>query len=156
MELDASTGYGPRMRLFFDGDEKKYELWEVKFLGYMRIRKLHDVISPPTTGPVTTTITAADKNAEAYAELIQFLDDRSLSLVIRDAKDNAKKALEILREHYVSKRKPKIISLYTELTTLKKECDETVTDYMIRAETASTALTTAGDKISDAIKRSTR
>ena len=53
------------------------------------------------------------------------LDDRSLSPVIRDAKDNGKKALEILREHYFGKSKPKIISLYTELTILSNRgtCD---------------------------------
>ena len=30
----------------FDGDENKYELWEVKFLGYMRLQKLHEVVVP--------------------------------------------------------------------------------------------------------------
>ena len=31
--------------LLFDGDEVKYQLWEVKFLGYMRQRKLYEVIT---------------------------------------------------------------------------------------------------------------
>jgi hypothetical protein len=31
--MSNSTGYGPRSRYKFDGDERKYELWEVKFLG---------------------------------------------------------------------------------------------------------------------------
>ena len=37
------TGYGPSSRygrLLFDGDERKYEQWEFKFVGYMRLRKL--------------------------------------------------------------------------------------------------------------------
>ena len=46
-----------------------------------------------------------------YAKLIQLLDDRSLALVMRDAKDDGKKALEILRGHYLSQRKPKVIAL---------------------------------------------
>jgi hypothetical protein len=37
------TGYGPRRGLMFDGDENKYELWEVKFLGYMLLQKLQDL-----------------------------------------------------------------------------------------------------------------
>ena len=50
----ASTGYGPshRHRLLFDGDERKFGLWEIKFLGFMRIRNLHEVfanIDDPTT-----------------------------------------------------------------------------------------------------------
>ena len=46
-----ATGYGPRYRLAFDGDESKYELWEVKFLGYMRLQKLYDVIVAPDDNP---------------------------------------------------------------------------------------------------------
>ena len=60
----------------------------------------------------------ASKNEEAFAELIQFLDDKSLSLVMRDAVDDGRKALEILREHYAGTGKPRVISLYTELTSL--------------------------------------
>ena len=147
MTLNA-TGYGPRHRLLFDGDERKYELWEVKLLGYMRLQKLHEVIDPPASD---TSPADVSKNAEAFAELIQFLDDRSLSLVMRDAKDDGRKALKILREHYLSKGKPKIISLYTELTTLQKGETESVTDYMIRAETAAAALKMSGESITDSL-----
>ena len=48
---NSTTAYGPRRdipgrygRLFFDGDERKYEQWEIKFLGYMRLQKLKDTI----------------------------------------------------------------------------------------------------------------
>jgi len=86
--LSISTGYGPSIagryaRLMFDGDECKYETWEVKFLAYMRLRKLRDVILPPP-------------NTEAFAELIQFLDHKSLSLVMHDAADDGIKALVAL------------------------------------------------------------
>lgn len=65
--------------------------------------------------------------------MIQFLDDRSFSLVMRDATDNGRKALQILRDYYARKGKPRVINLYTELTSLQKSADE-------RAETAITAL----------------
>ncbi|PIK39827.1 hypothetical protein BSL78_23335 [Apostichopus japonicus] len=143
--MASTTGYGPRHRLLFDGDEEKYELWEIKFLGHMRLQKLHKIILP------SEDEVDEEKNAEAFAELVQCLDDRSLSLVIRDAKDNGRRALEILREHYLSKGKSRIISLYTELTSLKKANDESVTDYMIRAETAATSLKTSGEVISDSL-----
>ena len=128
------TGYGPSSRygrLLFDGDERKYEQWEVKFLGYMRLRKLKDSI----TAADDVDITAA-KNEETFAELIQFLDDKSLALVMRDARDDGRKALKILRAHYAGTGKPRVISL------VKSE-HGTVTDYVIRAETAATALRNA-------------
>ena len=129
MTTHPTTGYGPRYRLYFDGDERKYELWEVKFLGYLRLQKLYHVILNPPAGDASAADIASDtqKNAEAFAELVQCLDDRSLSLAIRDAKDNGREALKILREHYLSKGKPRIISLYTELTSLKKSENECVT-----------------------------
>ena len=148
------TGYGPsNRRLLFDGDERKYELWEIKFLGYLRLKKLSDTIQTSLAPDAEAAEIEADsvKNTDAFAELIQVLDDRSLSLVIRDAVDDGRKALSILREHYLSKGKPRVISLYTELTSLKKSSDETVTDYMLRAETASTSLKSAGEIISDSL-----
>ena len=120
------TGYGPRRRLIFDGDETKYELWEVKFLGFMRLQKLYDVF---VKSPSEKEDEAPDeaKQADAFAELVQCLDDRSLSLVIREARDDGRKALAVLREHYQGKGKPRIIALYTELTSLKMNDGESIT-----------------------------
>ncbi|CAB4022556.1 Hypothetical predicted protein [Paramuricea clavata] len=86
----ASTGYGPSResrwsRLTFDGNESNYELWEAKFLAHMRLLKLKDTTLPSKEEADTT------KNEECYAELIQCLDDTSLSLVIRDATDDGRR-----------------------------------------------------------------
>ena len=103
------TGYGPRAaKHFFDGDESKYELWEVKFLGYLRIQHLHQIVLLPTDQ--SDDMDFIEKNETVFAELIQYLDDKNLSLVIRDARDIGRKALTILREHYLSKGKRKISS----------------------------------------------
>lgn len=62
--------------------KKGYELWETKLLGHFRLQGLK-----------ATILCKGDfeeKNAEAYAELIQFLDDKSLSLVMREAPDDGR------------------------------------------------------------------
>ena len=94
----------------------------------------------------------AGKNADVYAELIQLLNDRSLALIMRDAKDDGKKALQILKEHKMSQGKPKVIALYAELTTLEKGRElESRTDYVIRAEAAAAALNHSGETIGDSL-----
>ena len=99
MATQISVAYGPRKaKLFFDGDVSKYELWGVKFLGCLRIQHLHQIILSPTDQ--SDDMDFVEKNATVFPKLIQYLDDKSLSLVIRG---NGRKALIILREHYLSK-----------------------------------------------------
>ena len=91
-----SRGYWIRTaKLFFDGDKSEYEVLEVKFLGYLRIQHLYEIILSPTDQ--SDDMDFAEKNSTVFAELIQYLDDLSLSLVMRDAKDNRPKALGISR-----------------------------------------------------------
>ena len=70
---------------------------------------------------------------------------------MRDAKDDGNKALQILKEHYVSQGKPKVTALYNELTTLEKGREESTTDYVIRAEAAAAALKNSGETIGDSL-----
>ena len=134
--MSGSTGYGPANRLIFDGDESKYEQWECKLLAYLKIKKLKDIVLPGT-------IASMDRKEEAFAEIVQFLDDRSLSLVMRDAKDDGQKALKILRQHYAGTGKPRIISMYTALSTMIKRPNELLIDYILKAETKANALRNA-------------
>ena len=57
--------------------------------------------------------------------------------------------MEILRAYYAGSGKPRIIALYAELTSLVKHPKESVTDYVIRAETAAAALNNVGENVSD-------
>ncbi len=93
-------------------------------MGHLRLQGLKEIITTESAGVETPEEAAS--NAEAYAELIQFLDDKSLSLVMREAADDGRAALKILRDYYAGKGKPRVISLYTELTSLQKSSSESV------------------------------
>ena len=87
-----------------------------KFLAYMLLKDLKKTILPLADG--TQDETDFDtKNEKAYAELIQFLDDTSLQLVMRDGKDNGRESLKILRTHYKGQGKARLLLLYAERET---------------------------------------
>ncbi|KAK3895509.1 hypothetical protein Pcinc_000748 [Petrolisthes cinctipes] len=92
MSSRTSTGYGPSTRLIFDGDEAKYELWEVKFKGYLLVQKLHGVVRDANPD--------AEKNAQVFAELVQVLDDKSINLIIRDADDDVKSVNKVEKDFH--------------------------------------------------------
>ncbi len=58
-------------RLVFDGDEKNYELWKMKFLGHLWLQGLKDtILKEPSVGEGEEPVDNRAKNAEAYTELI--------------------------------------------------------------------------------------
>ena len=121
-------------------------------MGHLRLQKLHDIVtcSDDQNGGHNEN-EQVDKNEEVFAELVQYLHDISLSLIIRDAKSNGRKTMAILRSHHIGTSKPRIIQLYTELTSLKIFSAENITDYVIRAETAASSLKTARNGIDDTL-----
>ncbi|KAJ8384364.1 hypothetical protein AAFF_G00206170 [Aldrovandia affinis] len=68
------------------------------------------ILEEPTSDDAGELAADEEKNAEAYAELIQFLDDKSLSLVMREAADDGRKALKILRDYYAGRGKPVLLA----------------------------------------------
>ena len=146
----TSTGYGPRSRLYYDGDPNKYQIWETRFLSflYTQDKAFHKAILPKAPSVADDT-DFDESNKTAYAELVQVLDERSLMLIMNDAPNDGRAALKILRQHYASTEKPRVLTLYEELTTLVMNDHEDITDYLIRGERAATGLRSAGEQISD-------
>ena len=58
----------------------------------MQLQKLKDTITVAEDNEIDVA-----KNEEVFMELIQFLDDKSLALIMRDAQDDGSKALKILK-----------------------------------------------------------
>ena len=112
---------------------------------------LKETILNEPAGPLTAEERAEEDklNADAYCALAPLLDNVSLSLIFRETKDKGRESLKVLREHYIGKSRPRIVSMYITLTSLKKSDTETITEYIIRAEQIITALKGAGEAPSE-------
>ena len=73
MSTHPLTGCGPRQHLIFYGDEVKYELWEVIFLGYTRLRKLYEVITSCDDTPDEA------KHSNVFIEWVQCLMNKTIN-----------------------------------------------------------------------------
>ena len=137
-------------RLFFDGNEDKYEIWEVKFLAHLRKLSLITAIEDKVNENGEPSPVDPVQNANVFAELVQYLDDKSIQLIMKDAKDDGNKALKILRKHYKGSANRMLISgLYNDLTSLKMSSDEEVGDYLYRAEKIASSLKITGEVVND-------
>lgn len=103
-------------------------------LAYLRLKDLKKTVLPVSDGGLGEFNIDPEKDETAFSELIQFLDKRSLGLVMRDGADSGRKSLKILRQHYAGSGKPRVMVLYTTLSSLEKSPTEEVSDYIIRAE----------------------
>ena len=74
--------------------EMKKDIKFGKFLDHLRSLSLKDAILGVN---LTEEDEDNERNEEAYAELIQFLDNKRLSWIMREAADNGRKVLNILR-----------------------------------------------------------
>ena len=59
--------------------------------------------------------TDTERNQDVYTKLIQFLDDKSLLLIMKEVSDHGREAVRTLRDHYADQEKLRIIFLFTEL-----------------------------------------
>ena len=144
-----SIGYEPRSRIYIDRNAESFQVWETRFANYLYTidKGLYEGI----VGDDEEGEHFAENNRRVYAELVKVIDKRSLHLIMHDTANDGRAAFRILKEHYAITEKPRVLSLYDELTTLKMASDEDTTDYLIRAERAATGLRLAGETITDTL-----
>ena len=139
-------------RIVFSGKEEDFSYFEEQFEALIFNLKLNKILDEtvdyrnfmPSLRPNASSDqkqAAIDKGKESFEEkqlhiwyeLVQSLDKKSV-LFLRPYKGNGSKAWDVLRKRFKSFERPRLQKLISELTTLKKNSNETVIDYLIRAE----------------------
>ena len=141
-DKEMATEAEKRRCLQFSGEEDDFAYWSEKFEGYMHTKKLRGQLLG----------TDASNDNEKYiilAELVQCLDKRSILMLKSECNGNVPEAWKPLTAHFSSSHTPRMMNLLEQLTSLSLKPAEEMTDYLIRAETLSSSLEIAGEKISE-------
>ena len=123
-------------------EEDDFAYWSEKFEGYMHTKKLRGQL-------LGTDTSNDDEKYNIWAELVQCLDKRSIMMLKSECKGNGPEAWKRLTAHFSSSQTPRVMNLLGQLTSLSLKPTEEMTDYLIRAETLSSSLEVAGEKISE-------
>ena len=90
-----------------------------------------------------------DEKYNIWADIVHCLDKRSIMIVKSECKGNGPEAWKRLTAHLSSSETPRVMKLLEHLTSLSLGPTEEMSDYFIRAETLSSSLEVAGEKISE-------
>ena len=131
-----------RRCLQFSGEEDDFPYWTEKFEGYMHTKKLRGQL-------LGTDASNDDEKYNIWAQLVQCLDKRSIMMLKSECKGNGPEAWKRLTAHFSSSGTLRVMNLLEQLTSLSLKPTEEMTDYLIRAETLSSSLEVAGEKISE-------
>ena len=90
----------------------------------------------------------ADKKYKIWCELVQCLDKKSL-LFVRSSKGDGPAAWKALCDRFKSFERPRLQQLIEKLTSLRKDQNETIVDYITRAEDLQYNLSQVDEALSE-------
>jgi hypothetical protein len=126
----------------FSGVGEEYDLWETRFVAHLSVLSLKKSLTPLENASDNDAVA----NEQIYCELVQALDSKSLALIMYEAVDNGRQALDILRNHYRGSGRPRIMHSYTKLCNLTMK-NETLTEFIIRGEAIAAGLRASGETV---------
>jgi len=119
-------------KLTFSGREEDFPFFAEQFEARMILLKLGDVLNG-SDGEESFSEEVSERQQLVWCELIMCLDRKSV-LMLRSYKGDGKAAWKALCDRFKSLERPRIQKLLTKLLNLKMEANESVIDYLLRAE----------------------
>ena len=137
---------GSQTKPLFPGRDEDFMSFMEQFEARMYGAKLHKVLNGTITG-------TADQKEELWYELVQCLDKKSIML-IRSKKGDGAETWKVLKSRFKSSERPRIQNLFTNLINISMGQNETVVDYLSRAEDYQLNLSENNESISDEMFKS--
>ena len=100
-----------RRSLQFSGGKDDFAYWSEKFEGYMHTKKVRGKL-------LGTDASNDDEKYSIWAELVQYLDKRSILMLKSECKRNGPEAWKRLSAHFSSSETPRVMNLLEQQTSL--------------------------------------
>ena len=144
-EINIMKGYGHHnTSLLFSGLGKDWLIFSERFKCVLGVYSLENVL-------VEGHADASDeaKKKKVYQLLVNAINDDSFKLIFTDAKNDGKKALEILSDRYLGSKSDLEVELLTELFDVKIQCNEDHTKFVSRIDLIKSQLESNNIKLPD-------
>ena len=149
-------------KLTFSGKENDFVVFQEQFEARMYLLGLRKILLGGVTTPPETPTETAEKKAEreaaeealeelqyqVWCELIQCLDRKSV-MFIRPHKPDGCAAWRALCEQFKSTERPRVQRTMKKLMSHRMEVNETISDYLLRAEELQMDLREVEEAVSD-------
>ena len=154
-------------KLFFSGKEEDFVYFSEQFEARMYVLKLNKILDgtvgyrefiPTLRGrPSQEQIDAADRKGKEifdkkqmaiWYELVQCLDKKSV-FFLRPYRGKGSEAWSVLCKRFKSFERPRLQKLISDLTNLRKYSNESIVDYITRAEDMQLNLSEVDESISE-------
>ena len=143
-QMNIMRGYAQNNVLRFSGDPKDWLIFSERFKCILGVYNLDNVL----------VADHADANDEAkkkkvYQLLVSAINDETFKVIYADAKNDGKKALEILSERYLGSKSDLEVELLTDLFDVKIQCNEDHTKFISRIDLIKSQLESNNVKLPD-------
>ena len=144
--IDITKGYGAsgNASLLFKGQSKDYLIFSERFKCVLGVYGLDGVLVEGHTDANN-----AAKKKKVYQLLVNAIDDESFKLIFTEAKDDGKKALEILSDRYLGSKSDLEVELLTELFDVKIHNNEDHIKFINRIDLIKSQLESNNIKLPD-------
>ena len=111
---------------FLGNNKTDFPIWQQRFSIFLTRKGLDKVLEEDNPCPI--------QNCQVYADIVDAVDDISLGLILNDAKNDGKKAYNILIDYYLGSHRARKNNTIKDLIRVSLKSNETIIQFTCRVD----------------------
>ena len=111
---------------FLGNNKTDFSIWQQRFSIFLTRKGLDKVLEEDNPCPI--------QNCQVYADIVDAVDDISLGLILNDAKNDGKKAYNILIDYYLGSHRARKNNTIKDLIRVSLKSNETIIQFTCRVD----------------------